>query len=432
MTGKSVKDVDRYQAELTALLLEEENKFCADCQAKGPRWASWNIGVFLCIRCAGIHRNLGVHISRVKSVNLDQWTEEQIQCIQEMGNAKANRLYEGHLPDSFRRPQTDQAIESFIRDKYEKKKYFDRSIDINAFRKERGCLWKKENEPNKEKKQEPVIFEKVKLKRDESQQFKTSPPKSSPPVIDLLGLDAPASEKKVTSGSISSDLGNNLDFFTTMTVQNTDTSQPIGSTLPTSSTTSSIAENLNLFADPGIKSEDSSKKQLSKDSILSLYGSQATHIPAVPAQGSVYMAPAQIGYPAGYSQYPTLATTGAMIGGMMAPPVGMMPHTATPAIVNQIPMPPPGYMGSMQTAVMSIPNGIMTSPSGMMGGLTAVPQPIYGVHQAQQLQWNITQVTQQMAGINFYGTGNVMGYSQPMGGGAAQGTNQVLGTHTWK
>uniref|UniRef100_A0A4W6F1Q6 Arf-GAP domain-containing protein n=1 Tax=Lates calcarifer TaxID=8187 RepID=A0A4W6F1Q6_LATCA len=42
----------------------------------GPRWASWNLGVFMCIRCAGIHRNLGVHISRVKSVNLDQWTSD--------------------------------------------------------------------------------------------------------------------------------------------------------------------------------------------------------------------------------------------------------------------------------------------------------------------------------------------------------------------
>ena len=45
----------------------------------GPRWASWNLGVFVCIRCAGIHRNLGVHISRVKSVNLDSWTPEQIE-----------------------------------------------------------------------------------------------------------------------------------------------------------------------------------------------------------------------------------------------------------------------------------------------------------------------------------------------------------------
>ena len=50
----------------------------------GPRWASWNIGVFLCIRCAGIHRNLGVHISKVKSVNLDSWTPEQVvvsECL---------------------------------------------------------------------------------------------------------------------------------------------------------------------------------------------------------------------------------------------------------------------------------------------------------------------------------------------------------------
>ena len=45
----------------------------------GPRWASWNIVCFLCLRCAGIHRRMGTHISKVKSVNLDTWTEEQIE-----------------------------------------------------------------------------------------------------------------------------------------------------------------------------------------------------------------------------------------------------------------------------------------------------------------------------------------------------------------
>ena len=78
---KLQRQQEKFQAILSALLREEDNKYCADCDSKGPRWASWNLGVFLCIRCAGIHRNLGVHISRVKSVNLDQWTPEQIAVI---------------------------------------------------------------------------------------------------------------------------------------------------------------------------------------------------------------------------------------------------------------------------------------------------------------------------------------------------------------
>lgn len=65
----------------------------------GPRWASWNLGVFICIRCAGIHRNLGVHISRVKSVNLDQWTPEQIQVLWR-GSAPPQALPEWTCPAS--------------------------------------------------------------------------------------------------------------------------------------------------------------------------------------------------------------------------------------------------------------------------------------------------------------------------------------------
>ncbi|KAH9400516.1 Stromal membrane-associated protein 1 [Tyrophagus putrescentiae] len=114
---------DKCQQILTELLRDEDNKYCVDCDSKGPRWASWNLGIFLCIRCAGIHRNLGVHISRVKSVNLDSWTPEQVGSIQNMGNSKARAVYEANLPDNFSRPQTDSSLESFIRAKYEHKKY---------------------------------------------------------------------------------------------------------------------------------------------------------------------------------------------------------------------------------------------------------------------------------------------------------------------
>uniref|UniRef100_A0A2M4BJF0 Putative gtpase-activating protein n=1 Tax=Anopheles marajoara TaxID=58244 RepID=A0A2M4BJF0_9DIPT len=111
---------------LTKMLRDDDNKYCVDCDAKGPRWASWNLGVFLCIRCAGIHRNLGVHISRVKSVNLDSWTPEQVVSLEQMGNSRARAVYEALLPDGFRRPQTDSSLESFIRAKYEHKKYLAR------------------------------------------------------------------------------------------------------------------------------------------------------------------------------------------------------------------------------------------------------------------------------------------------------------------
>lgn len=114
---------DKCQSLIEVLLKDEDNKYCVDCDAKGPRWASWNLGIFLCIRCAGIHRNLGVHISRVKSVNLDAWTPDHVAYVQRMGNKRAREIYEANLPDDFRRPQTDIALESFIRSKYEHRKY---------------------------------------------------------------------------------------------------------------------------------------------------------------------------------------------------------------------------------------------------------------------------------------------------------------------
>uniref|UniRef100_K7FK76 Small ArfGAP2 n=1 Tax=Pelodiscus sinensis TaxID=13735 RepID=K7FK76_PELSI len=402
--------------------------FC--CPFAGPRWASWNIGVFICIRCAGIHRNLGVHISRVKSVNLDQWTQEQIQCIQEMGNGKANRLYEAYVPETFRRPQTDQAVESFIRDKYEKKKYMDRSVDISAFRKEKADKWKRNSESASEKKLEPVIFERVKMpqKKDEMQLPRKSPPKSTEPVMDLLGLDAPVTST-IPNGRPSNSLEKDLDLFASVESNSLSDSRKIAGSMPTAGSAGSVPENLNLFPEPGTKAEEVGKKQLSKDSILSLYGSQT---PQLPAQGAMFMAPAQMAYPAAYPGFPGVAPPSSMIGGMMAPPVGMVAQPGAAGMVTPVAI-PAGYVGGMQPAVIGVPNGMMAAQqAGYVAGMAAVPQPVFGVQPAQQLQWNIAQMTQQVAGMNFYGANGVMGYGQSMGGGSAQGTNQTLSSPMWK
>ncbi|VDM62113.1 unnamed protein product [Angiostrongylus costaricensis] len=151
LDGKKAEQ-ERLQNILLELLKEDENKYCADCQAKTPRWAAWNLGVFICIRCAGIHRNLGVHISKVRSVNLDSWTAEQVQSMRVMGNEKARKVYEHSLPDHFRRSMTDHQMEQFIRAKYEQKRYMLNGfvypqIDINDLPKPGQVVNKQKNPP---------------------------------------------------------------------------------------------------------------------------------------------------------------------------------------------------------------------------------------------------------------------------------------------
>ncbi|KAL7285899.1 hypothetical protein ACG7TL_001010 [Trametes sanguinea] len=112
---------ERHARTLRELLKRPENKTCADCKRNDPRWASWNLGVFLCIRCSGIHRSMGTHISKVKSVDLDVWTPEQMASIQKWGNRRANLYWEAHLRAGHVPP--DHKMESYIRSKYETRRW---------------------------------------------------------------------------------------------------------------------------------------------------------------------------------------------------------------------------------------------------------------------------------------------------------------------
>ncbi|XP_075454183.1 stromal membrane-associated protein 1 isoform X3 [Ascaphus truei] len=411
---KAQKLNEQHQAILSRMLREDDNKYCADCEAKGPRWASWNLGVFICIRCAGIHRNLGVHISRVKSVNLDQWTPEQIQCMQDMGNTRARLMYEGNLPENFRRPQTDQSVEFFIRDKYERKKYHNKNA-ANAI---------------------------SVLKKELHLEVKASPQKAPELTVDLLGLDCPA-EVPVANGSTNNTvaLNDDLDIFGPM-VSNplpASTAPPtqVITANPAAATISSASGDLDLFTDQPAKCEDSAKKPLSKDSILSLYG---TGNMQQQNTAGMFMGPSPMPYAAqpttSFQAFPpmgvTVAATDGMMGSMMGQSMPGIGHSAGMMVGMGIPN---GFVGNAPAGVMGLPANMMGPPAGMVGSM-GTPQNKFGMQQSQTSPWNLSQMNQQMSGMNLNGANNMMAFGQPAntvgGGWAANATGQTLSTQLWK
>jgi len=119
---------ERLSREIEVLVKQPGNTVCADCdETKRIRFCSVTLGVFLCNRCYGQHRQLGAHVTRGKCLGLDAWKPEEIELLRAIGNTKANARYEANLPPPpWKRPttaSTEREVLAFIKDKYERQKF---------------------------------------------------------------------------------------------------------------------------------------------------------------------------------------------------------------------------------------------------------------------------------------------------------------------
>ena len=124
-SSKSKKQSTVDPAGVQTVRVVRGNNVCADCGVPNPDWASLNLGTLICIECSGIHRNLGTHLSRVRSLDLDEWPPDLMRVMMSIGNSTANSVWEANikgrpkvLPSSSREEK-----ERWIRCKYETKEF---------------------------------------------------------------------------------------------------------------------------------------------------------------------------------------------------------------------------------------------------------------------------------------------------------------------
>ncbi|XP_014488175.1 PREDICTED: stromal membrane-associated protein 1-like isoform X2 [Dinoponera quadriceps] len=464
---------EKCQNLLTEMLRDEDNKYCVDCDAKGPRWASWNLGIFLCIRCAGIHRNLGVHISKVKSVNLDTWTPEQVVSLQQMGNSRARAVYEANLPDSFRRPQTDCSLESFIRAKYEHKKYiarewvppplpkvnWDKELDEEVERQRRRKKESSKGTTNQNvlpSVKKPEVVPQLPKPRSVSFSPKLGRTNNSA-TLDLLGLDAPTANQTNVNGS-----GDDI-FSSFLSAPPASMASIVNDTSDANNTTTIISKNEeeSFFEQSSLRSVPQEKSKMTKDSILALY-STPSHQPTIyGVPGTVYPQHSipykqQMSNVGAFGQQSSLSQLGQLptqISVTNQIPVNQNQILANPTSIGTVAANPLSnclHMGQINH-LNGVPNAAVTMPPQMMmqlgqnniasnngwsGMLTQNLQPAPGNNpffnltaQQQQTATFTAQLPQQMSQISLSDMNFATTTGKPA---AATLPGQTLSTNLWQ
>ena len=155
--GSSAEGDAQRERQLTVITETPGNDKCADCNnMEGVEWCSLNLGVVLCLECAGVHRGLGVHISQCRSFKLDVMDESILSMFASIGNTVANQVWEETLQtveqdlinipeqggfggsgsfDASIKPtasSTRKEKETYVKNKYVERLYVNRTTQDNA------------------------------------------------------------------------------------------------------------------------------------------------------------------------------------------------------------------------------------------------------------------------------------------------------------